>query len=73
MDRNFFRRVEVMFPVLDAQLRGRLLADLDIYLSDNSQAWELRADGSYRANRPAPGERPVSAQAVLLAQYSESS
>jgi polyphosphate kinase len=71
MERNFFRRIEIMFPIRDRRLRERLLSDLDIYLSDNSQAWDLSADGSYRASRPAPDERPLSAQAVLLKELAD--
>ena len=48
MDRNFFRRIEVCFPISDATLKARILADLDANLLDNCQAWELRSDGSYQ-------------------------
>ena len=68
MERNFFRRVEIAFPVLDAQLRERIFSDLETYLADNTNAWELRPDGSYE--RVAPGEGPLQdAQALLLARY----
>jgi polyphosphate kinase len=68
MERNFFRRVEIAFPVLDAQLRERIFSDLETYLADNTNAWELRPDGSYL--RVAPGEGPPQdAQALLLARY----
>ena len=68
MERNFFRRVEIAFPVLDAQLRERIFSDLETYLADNTNAWELRPDGSYV--RVAPGEGPPQdAQALLLARY----
>jgi polyphosphate kinase len=68
MERNFFRRVEIAFPVLDAQLRQRIFSDLETYLADNTNAWELRPDGSYL--RVAPGEGPPQdAQALLLARY----
>jgi polyphosphate kinase len=68
MERNFFRRVEIAFPVLDAQLRERIFSDLETYLADNTNAWELRPDGSYL--RIAPGEGPPQdAQALLLARY----
>jgi polyphosphate kinase len=71
MDRNFFRRIELMFPILGEPLKARLMADLDTYLADNVQAWELRADGQYvRLERPA-GEEPVSAQLTLLRQLAE--
>jgi polyphosphate kinase len=71
MDRNFFRRVEVCFPVLDEELKARLLSDLDLALSDNTQAWELQPDGSYvLATPPAPADA-VSSQARLLRQLAE--
>lgn len=47
MERNLFRRVEIAFPVLEAKLRKRILADLDGYLADTAQSWTLQADGSY--------------------------
>ncbi|RMF98971.1 MAG: polyphosphate kinase 1 [Gammaproteobacteria bacterium] len=71
MDRNFFRRIELAFPILDPELKRRVIADLDIYLRDNQQAWELQADGSYRLLTPGPDEDPVSAQGTLLAQLAE--
>ncbi len=71
MDRNFFRRVETSFPILDPQLKSRLIADLDLYLNDNIRAWELQTDGSYRKLRPGPDAEPLSAQAALLEQLAE--
>ena len=72
MDRNFFRRVEVCFPVLSENLKARVISDLDLCLSDNCQAWELGADGDYRLRRPSPGDEPLSAQGRLLRQLAES-
>jgi polyphosphate kinase len=71
MDRNFFRRVEVCFPILDEELKARLLADLDLSLSDNSQAWELQTDGSYVLARPQTTADAVSVQSRLLRQLAE--
>ena len=51
MERNFFRRIELMFPISDAGLKARVMADLDTYLADNVQAWELRKDGRYEQLR----------------------
>jgi polyphosphate kinase len=49
MDRNFFRRIEICFPVLEARLKKRVLAEgLNIYLKDNRQAWDMDGDGKYR-------------------------
>ncbi|MES1944618.1 polyphosphate kinase [Salinisphaera sp. PC39] len=71
MDRNFFRRVETCFPVEDESLRARVLRDLDTYLADNCQAWELQSDGTYRHCRPGPDEAPTAAQAALLRAAAE--
>jgi polyphosphate kinase len=66
MDRNFFRRVEVCFPVLDAKLRKRILSEgLKPYLEDNCQAWEMDQEGSYALRQPRRG-KPQAAQEVLL-------
>jgi polyphosphate kinase len=73
MDRNFFRRIEVCFPISDTTLKARILADLDANLSDNCQAWELRGDGSYQRARPAPDAALLSVQSQLLARLAEKS
>src|ERR1700734_180142 len=47
MERNFFRRVEIAFPVLHKDHRQRIFKDLETLLSDNTNAWELQADSTY--------------------------
>jgi polyphosphate kinase len=48
MDRNFFRRIELCFPVLDPALKQRVVREgLLPYLEDNSQAWVMKPDGTY--------------------------
>jgi len=71
MERNFFRRIEVAFPIENEKMRARVLDDLNLYLSDNTQAWVLQQDGSYRHRTPAEGETAVNAQAALLEKYAE--
>ena len=67
MDRNFFRRIETGFPVLNPKLKKRVIAEgLKPYLRDNLQAWEMQADGSFRRRSPRRAQ-PYSAQAELLA------
>ena len=73
MDRNFFRRIEIMFPILEEGLKARVMADLDTYLADNAQAWELRADGTYERLPHTPGTQPEAAQLKLLRQLAEAS
>ncbi len=48
MDRNFFRRVELGVPVLDRQLKRRVIAEAFTFaLKDNQLAWKGNADGTY--------------------------
>jgi len=68
MGRNLFRRIEVAFPVQDAELKRRVVAEgLDAYLADNCDAWDLGADGAWTKRKPRGREKAVSAQADLLA------
>jgi polyphosphate kinase len=70
MPRNLFRRVEVAFPVFDARLKKRVISEgLMSYLLDNTQAWQMQSDGSYRLLSPDGAER-CSAQQLLLEQLS---
>ncbi|HPE59649.1 MAG TPA: polyphosphate kinase 1 [Thiolinea sp.] len=72
MPRNFFRRVEVAFPILDPELRQRIREEaFDLYLQDNILSWQLSADGSYQRNRCAEGEQPLSAQDTLMQRLGE--
>ena len=73
MDRNFFSRIEIMFPILDQGIKRRLINNLDTYLADNTQAWELLPDGSYRLISPRADEDRRSAQNSLLLEYAEAS
>ena len=73
MERNFFRRVEVAFPIQRRSHRERILRDLEIYLSDNTHAWFLRPDGLYERRAPAGDESAVVAQEKLLESYSAGS
>ena len=68
MERNLLRRIETCFPIIDPELAVRVYDEsLVNYLADNTQAWLLHADGSYR--RVDPGEdMPHSAQLALLAK-----
>jgi polyphosphate kinase len=68
MERNFFRRIEVAFPVLRAKLKTRIRADLDIYLEDNANAWLLQSDGTYVHATEDPAQS-ADAQARLLEHY----
>ena len=72
MPRNFFRRVEVMFPVLDPELSGRILREIiPVYLADNTRARVLDPSGNFQLLHPAAGEPDVRCQQEFLAQRPE--
>ena len=66
MSRNFFRRIELCFPVLDPALKRRVIREgLQPYLDDNVQAWAMDAEGGYARAKARRG-RNRSAQEELL-------
>ena len=67
MTRNLFRRVEVAFPVLDKALKRRVITEgLNPYLKDNSNAWELDANGNYHRHKARGKQTEFSAQRHLM-------
>jgi len=71
MDRNFFRRIEVCFPVLDEKLKKRVLDEgLKSYLKDNVQAWEMDCNGVYHRKAPGRGAKTC-AQTELLQELGQ--
>jgi len=68
MDRNLFRRIEVAFPLDSPEFRTRVAEELNLYLADDAQAWELASNGQYSR---AVGDGNLSAQAKLLSRYDE--
>ena len=66
MDRNFFRRIELAFPVLDPQLKQRVVREgLQAYLDDVSQAWLMNSEGSYEAPAARRGKPRVVQEELL--------
>jgi polyphosphate kinase len=67
MPRNLDRRVELLFPVEDAQLRGRI-RDYILYkhLDDNVQARRLLSDGEYERLEPDSGEPELNSQLWMI-------
>jgi polyphosphate kinase len=61
MPRNFFRRIELTFPILSEKLRTRVEEQiLATCLADNVKAWKLHSDGTYK--RRSGGELRVRSQ-----------
>jgi polyphosphate kinase len=67
MPRNFYRRVEVMFPIEASPLRKQILNELlPSFLRDNVRARRLKSDGTYERVKPKRGERAYRCQVELL-------
>lgn len=66
MPRNLERRIEVAVPLEDPRQRAEVRRLLELMLSDNRHAWELRPDGRYEQRHPAAGEAERGTHAVLM-------
>jgi len=67
MERNFFRRIEICFPVLEPKLKRRVLKEgLKSYLTDNAQSWDMNGNGDYRMRQTRRAR--ICAQERLLAE-----
>jgi polyphosphate kinase len=66
MPRNLDNRLELVVPVENERLRTRLSGVFDTLLGDNTSAWDLAADGSWRRLKPPKGERARPSQQVLM-------
>ena len=66
MDRNFFKRIELAFPILDPRLKKRVITEgLKFYLADNQQGWDMNNQGVYQRRRSARA-KPHNAQGELM-------
>ena len=60
MRRNLDNRLEIIFPVLDSNVRRRLARILETYFADNVKARCLKSDGTYEA--PSRSRNAIRAQ-----------
>ncbi len=66
MERNFFKRIELAFPILDPKLKKRVITEgLKFYLADNQQGWEMNSQGIYQRRRSSRS-KPHNAQGELM-------
>ena len=69
MPRNFYRRIEVVFPVEDGVLRERVASELlGLPLADNVKARIMQADGNYIRVPLSAGETGHRSQAEFIAR-----
>ncbi len=76
MPRNFIRRVEVMFPLLDGAVREGVEQILEISLQDAASSWQLQPDGSWIPRRGGLSSQDrfiqiARAESVALGPYEE--
>jgi polyphosphate kinase len=59
MPRNFNRRIEIAFPVMEPQIQKKLKDILELQLADTVKGWWMEADGNYvrRRNKDMPALR----------------
>jgi polyphosphate kinase len=70
MERNLYTRIEIMFPIFNERNRKRIKQEIfKNYFKDNANAWEMQADGSYKALKYGS----YSAQEKLLELYAKNS
>ncbi|EMN30433.1 polyphosphate kinase C-terminal domain protein [Leptospira interrogans serovar Pyrogenes str. L0374] len=62
MPRNFERRIEVLFPIIESKNKERIKKILDVQLRDNVKARFLRPDGHYVKKILEKDEKPVDSQ-----------
>jgi polyphosphate kinase len=72
MERNLDRRVEVLVPIRDPDLRHHLRhVVLDALLRDTDRAYRLQPDGEYVRDVPEEGQTAVNSQKLLLEHYAQ--
>jgi polyphosphate kinase len=68
MPRNLDTRVELLTPIRDEHLRGELTDTLDRCFADNTNLWDLGADGEWTRRHP-DGAEPRNVQKELMAAH----
>ena len=71
MDRNLSRRVEVVFPIEQPDLKQRVIDLLRLTLADTAKARELLPNGTYRRVVAPDGQPPVRSQMRFLEQAND--
>jgi polyphosphate kinase len=70
MERNLSNRIEVCFPILKKKLANRIVSELNLYLNDRTQSWELQSNGNYLIYKQDGDELLPAVQAQLLQNLS---
>lgn len=68
MTRNTIRRVEIGVPILDKDIKKRVLSMFDIMMKDNVKARIQQPDGTYRKVPVQEGEEIINSQEIFYEQ-----
>ena len=68
MPRNLDKRVEILFPVEDQNLKKEVLHVLEVQLSDNEKSHILQSDGSYEKVDRRGRKEVINAQEIFCAE-----
>jgi polyphosphate kinase len=71
MERNLLNRIEICFPILKKKLAARVVQELEMYLEDKVQSWELGSDGEYLKSHLLEDEVQDGVQTKLLKLLSQ--
>ncbi len=70
MQRNFFRRIECLFPIDSPALKARALAILETQLNDTT-ATELASNGAYQPVKRSKGQKQLCSQSHFIEQATQ--
>ena len=72
MPRNFYRRIEVIFPIEDGNLRERMMSELlALPLADNVKSRLMQPDGGYTLMQPRNRESRIAARWEFIARATQ--
>jgi polyphosphate kinase len=71
MERNFDRRVEILFPIDEKSIKQEFVEILNLYLQDNLKTRVLMNDGTYK--RKEADDEPINVQEYLVAKVKKKS
>ncbi len=71
MPRNLDRRVELLVPVEDQEIKQLMIKILDTYFEDTLKVQILQPDGTYERAKLAKNEKPVQSQLKLYREFSQ--
>jgi polyphosphate kinase len=67
MPRNLNRRIEILFPILDSDIKETIVHTLlPLHMQDNKGSWAMDADGMYTRRKPSPDGEVTDAQDWML-------